>query len=54
MQNKKLKINFILPACSLTGGPLAILEYANRLIERGHEVSITTPSNLFWRGSHPF
>lgn len=45
---KSLKINFILPPCELTGGPLAILEYANRLIDRGHEVTVTTYPEFMW------
>ncbi len=51
----RLRINFVLPsAMKLTGGPLAILEYANRLIDRGHDVSITTYPDVCWSGDNPF
>jgi glycosyltransferase involved in cell wall biosynthesis len=51
----RLRINFVLPpAPTITGGPLAILEYANRLIDRGHEVSITTYPDVTWDGPSPF
>lgn len=43
-----MRINFILPACNLSGGPLAIMEYANRLIDRGHIVTITTYPSALW------
>lgn len=49
MDNKpKLRINFILPPSNLSGGPLAIMEYANRLLKKGHDVSITTYPTTFW------
>ena len=43
-----MKINFCLPPVELTGGPLAIMEYANGLILRGHEVTITTYPVSYW------
>jgi len=50
-----MKINFtIVPAQKISGGPLAILEYANRLIDRGHEVSITTLPRAEWGADSPF
>jgi glycosyltransferase involved in cell wall biosynthesis len=50
-----LKINFVLPPSPrISGGPLAILEYASRFQKRGHEVSITTYPDEFWEGRHPF
>lgn len=53
--SKKLRINFILPPMpKITGGPLAIVEYATRLRQRGHDVSITTYSDLFWQTETPF
>lgn len=56
-EKRTMRINFILPSGGLSGGPLAIMEYANRLIERGHTVTITTyPSALWpkeWKGK-PF
>ena len=48
MEKKQLKINFILPPAALSGGPLAILEYANRLIDKGHAVTVTTYPTCFW------
>ena len=51
----KLRINFILPpSASISGGPLAILEYANRFIDRGHVVSVTTYPDNMWQGESPF
>lgn len=38
-----MKINFILPAIGLGGGTRIVVEYANHLIERGHEVSVIYP-----------
>lgn len=53
--SESLRINFVLPASDrITGGPLAILEYANRLHDRGHTVSITTFPNWMWAGENPF
>lgn len=53
--SKRLRINFLLPPIpKISGGPLAILEYGNRLIERGHEVTITTYPDIFWTGDDPF
>jgi glycosyltransferase involved in cell wall biosynthesis len=50
-----MKINFILPPShNITGGPLAILEYANRLIDKGHDVSVTTYPDIWWAGDSPF
>ena len=47
-----MRINFVLlPAPKITGGPLAILEYAERLQQRGHEVSITTSPPFSWNGA---
>lgn len=43
-----MRINFILPPCELSGGPLAILEYANKFVEKGHEVTVTTYPTMFW------
>jgi glycosyltransferase involved in cell wall biosynthesis len=52
---EKLKINFVLPPShKISGGPLAILEYANRLIDKGHTVTITTYPDNFWDGKNPF
>ena len=53
--SEQLRINFVLPPSpKISGGPLAILEYANRLLERGHLVTITTYPNSFWDGENPF
>jgi len=46
-----MKINFTLFGAKLTGGTFNIVEPAQRLAERGHEVSLTTigaPSDLDW------
>ena len=52
---ENLRINFVLPATvHVTGGPLAILEYANQLADRGHRISVTTYPNSFWPGDDPF
>jgi glycosyltransferase involved in cell wall biosynthesis len=46
-----MKINFVMvPSMKISGGPLAILEYAERLMRRGHEVSITTYPPFTWGG----
>lgn len=51
----KLRINFVLPPSPhISGGPLAILEYANGFIERGHEVSVTSYPDSLWAGETPF
>ncbi len=42
------------PVPKISGGPLAILEYANRFIERGHTVTITTFPDSMWAGDDPF
>lgn len=53
--SEKLRINFVLPpAPNISGGPLAILEYANRFLERGHIVTVTTYPDAFWSGQNPF
>ncbi len=50
-----LRINFVLPPSpKISGGPLAILEYANRFIDRGHSVTITTYPDSMWEGDNPF
>ena len=54
-ERQPLKINFVLPPSPrISGGPLAILEYANRLKEKGHSVTITTYPNTYWSGENPF
>ncbi len=49
--HKKLRITFILPFVNLTGGIKILFEHANRLIERGHQVTIIYPGILF-HGDH--
>ncbi|MDQ0443011.1 glycosyltransferase family 4 protein [Methylobacterium persicinum] len=50
-----MKINFVMPPiASISGGPLAILEYANRFLEAGHVVSITTYPDTNWSGDNPY
>lgn len=43
-----MKINFCLPPTPLTGGPLAIMEYASHFMDMGHDVTITTYPVSFW------
>jgi len=46
-----MKINYTLFSTALTGGTRVILEIADRLAERGHNVTVTslgTPLNLWW------
>ncbi len=38
-----MKINFIVPEISRTGGMNIIFQYANRLLERGHDVELYSP-----------
>lgn len=38
-----MKIVFLVPTIGLTGGIKVIFEYANRLVERGHQVSLVYP-----------
>lgn len=38
-----MKISFLVPTTGLTGGIKVIFEYANRLVERGHQVSLVYP-----------
>ena len=50
-----MRINFVLPPSpTISGGPLAILEYANRFIDLGHTVTITTYPDCMWQGDNPF
>lgn len=42
-----MKINFIVPEISRTGGMRIIFEYANRLTERGHDVILYSPNIPF-------
>lgn len=55
MTKERLRINFVLPPCPrISGGPLAILEYANRLDAKGHTVTVTTNPDSYWPGTNPF
>ncbi len=38
-----MKVNFIVPEITRTGGMNIIFQYANRLVERGHDVILYTP-----------
>ncbi|MEO8514190.1 MAG: glycoside hydrolase, partial [Ignavibacteria bacterium] len=38
-----MKINFIVPEITRTGGMNIIFQYANRLVDRGHDVMLYTP-----------
>jgi len=51
---RKLKINFVLPFKSLNGGVKVVLEYANRLHELGHSVTITYPLLPYYFGEKRF
>lgn len=42
-----MKINFIVPEISRTGGMRIIFEYANRLTDKGHDVVLYTPNIPF-------
>jgi glycosyltransferase involved in cell wall biosynthesis len=44
---KSLAITFVLPFVNLTGGIKILFEHANRLVERGHKVTIIYPGKLF-------
>ena len=52
----KQSINFyLLPCLKITGGPLAIIEYAERFRKKGYEVTITTLGPRHWgREGSPF
>ena len=43
MNDAKMKIMFVLPVIGLGGGVRVVFEYANRLQDRGHEVTIVYP-----------
>jgi glycosyltransferase involved in cell wall biosynthesis len=38
-----MKINFLLPSVGIGGGARVVFEYANRLTERGHDVTVLYP-----------
>tara|TARA_B100000686_G_scaffold354818_1_gene467430 strand:- start:2331 stop:3392 length:1062 start_codon:yes stop_codon:yes gene_type:complete len=40
-----MKISFLLPHVHLAGGVKALLEYANRLLDRGHETTVFIPAS---------
>lgn len=48
MEKHPLKINYILPFLGKTGGVLVVLEYANYLHQRGHDVVIYYPQIPYW------
>ncbi len=54
MPPKSLKINFIIPFKSLTGGIKVVLEYANQLTELGHEVKVIYPFIPYYFGEKKF
>ncbi len=43
-----MKINFVVPPLLMSGGPIAIMEYANRFAENGHDVTMTIYPSYFW------
>lgn len=38
-----MKINFVIPGVSLTGGIMVVFRYAEKLQKRGHEVTLYVP-----------
>lgn len=54
MPKKSLKINFIIPFKSLTGGIKVVLEYANQLTDLGHEVIVIYPLVPYYFGNKRF
>ena len=42
-----MKISFVLPALSGTGGINVVYEYANRLVKRGHDVTVYAPIKAY-------
>ncbi len=38
-----MRVTFVLPGIGLSGGSRVVFEYANRLVARGHEVSVVYP-----------
>jgi glycosyltransferase involved in cell wall biosynthesis len=47
MAKKQYKITFVLPFVNLTGGIKILFEHANRLVARGHSVTVVYPGILF-------
>ena len=45
-KNLKPKIGYVIPGTSISGGIAVICEHVNRLIQRGHDVSIISEDNL--------
>lgn len=43
---KNMKITFIIPGASLSGGIRVVFEYANRLQEKGHDVTLVYPLRM--------
>ncbi len=54
MSQNSLKINFIIPFKSLTGGIKVVLEYANQLTDLGHEVTVIYPLLPYYFGDRKF
>ena len=48
-----LKINYLIETTAITGGVRSLLNFANNLVERGHEVSITTNLFIDWFSISP-
>lgn len=47
MTSEKMRITFLTPHLNISGGVKAILEYAHRLSQRGHEVTVICPQPTF-------
>ena len=54
MNNQPLKINFLIPFKSLTGGIKVVFEYANHLKNLGHSVTVTYPLIPYYFGEKAF
>lgn len=47
IKENSMKISFVLPALYGTGGINVVYEYANRLVERGHDVTVYAPIKAY-------
>lgn len=47
IKNNSMKISFVLPTLYGTGGINVVYEYANRLVKRGHDVTVYAPIKAY-------
>src|SRR6185503_3305769 len=47
--SESMKITFLAPHIRIAGGVRAILTYADRLVGRGHDVTVVVPTGSTWR-----